>query len=64
MSDRGRHLGRLRRISKEIEEMQEEGLGPAVDSSLQHGLYYLHLAQQFLGGTDLSPEIEIDFEDE
>lgn len=60
MTDSSPYLERLRGISRDIESMQDEGLGPAVDTALRHGLYYLHLAQQFLGDTDLSPEIPID----
>lgn len=64
MNDRSAHLERLRGISKGIEEIRTEGLGPAVDTALSHGLYYLHLAQQFLGDTELSPEIPVDSEGE
>jgi hypothetical protein len=51
-------LERLGRIAAEIRALQAEALGPAVDSSLQLSLHYLHLAHQFLGGTELSPEID------
>lgn len=53
-------LERLDRISADIRALQREGLGPAVDGSLQMSLHYLHLAHQFLGGTELSPEIDGD----
>jgi hypothetical protein len=62
MTENNRHLERLRIISKDIAEMQGESVGPAVDTALRHGLYYLHLAQQFLGDTELSPEIPVDLE--
>lgn len=57
-------LERLRAIATDIQGMQDEGLGPAVDTALRHGLYYLHLAQQFLGDNELSPDIPVDLEGE
>ena len=59
-SHENEHLEQLDRISSDIRALQEEGLGPAVDSSLQFSLHYLHLAHQFLGGTELSSEIDED----
>jgi hypothetical protein len=64
MTDSSQHLERLRGISRDIEMMQDESLGPAVETALRHSLYYLHLAQQFLGDTNLSPEIPVDLEGE
>lgn len=52
-------LERLDRITSEVRALQEESLGPAVDSSLQFCLHYLHLAHQFLGGTDLGADIDM-----
>lgn len=62
--DTSQYLDRLRQISNEVRALQEEQLGPAVDSSLQFCLHYLHLAHQFLGGTDLSAEIDMAIGDE
>lgn len=59
-SPENEQLERLDRISSDIRALREEGLGPAVDSSLQFSLHYLHLAHQFLGGTQLSSELDED----
>lgn len=52
-------LEQLSRITEEVRALQERGLGPAVDSSLQFCLHYLHLTHQFLGGTDLGADIDM-----
>lgn len=60
----GDALDRLSRITAEVRALQQEGLGPAVDNSLQFCLHYLHLAHQFLGGTDLGADIDMGLGDE
>jgi hypothetical protein len=57
-------LDELSRITAEVRALQDQGLGPAVDNSLQFCLHYLHLAHQFLGGTDLGADIDLGLEDE